>query len=68
MTENQLNALLYSQTTIHLDGYIIDAWFDDSTGEKHIDVLNKETHQELGFIANGMTVEELREKLISMLV
>ena len=60
MTDKELNALLYSQTTPHIDGYIIDAWFDDSLGEKHIDVLNKETRQESDFIANGMTINDER--------
>lgn len=66
MTEKELNALLYSQTTLHLDDYIIGAWFNDSTGEKHVDVINKLTRKETAIIVNGMTVDQLRKKLIEI--
>lgn len=67
MTDKELNALLYSQSVLELDGYLIDAWFDRENGEKHIDVVNKETRKESGFIANGMSVDEVREKLIELI-
>lgn len=67
MTDKDLNALLYSQSVLELDGYLIDAWFDRENGEKHIDVVNKETRKESGFIANGMSVDEVREKLIEII-
>ena len=67
MTDKELNALLYSQSVLELDGYLIDAWFDRENGEKHIDVVNKETRMESGFIANGMSVDEVREKLIEII-
>lgn len=67
MTDKELNALLYSQSVLELDGYLIDAWFDRENGEKHIDVVNKETRKESGFIANGMSVDEVREKLIEII-
>ena len=46
---------------------MIDAWFDRENGEKHIDIVNKETRKESGFIANGMSVDEVREKLIEII-
>ena len=67
MTDKELNALLYSQSVLELDGYLIDAWFDRENGEKHIDVVNKETRKESGFIANGMSGDEVREKLIEII-
>lgn len=67
MTDKDLNALLYSQSVLELDGYLIDAWFDRENGEKHIDVVNNETRKESGFIANGMSVDEVREKLIEII-
>lgn len=67
MTDKELNALLYSNTVVHLDNYFIDAWFDRESGEKHIDVVNRETREETGFIANGMSIDEVREKISSLL-
>lgn len=67
MTEKELNAFLYSQTTLHLDDYIIDAWFNDSTGEKHVDVINKLTRKETAIIVNDMAVDQLRKKFIEII-
>ena len=67
MTDKELNALLYSQSVLEVDGYLIDAWFDRETGEKLIDVVYRETREESGFIANGMSIDELREKLIEII-
>ena len=68
MTDKELNALLYSQSVLEVDGYLIDAWFDRESGEKHIDVVNRETREESGFIANGMSIDEVREKISSLIV
>lgn len=66
MNDRELNTLLYSQTTLHLDDYI-DSWFNDSTGEKHADVINKHNREETGLIVNDMTVDELGKKLIEII-
>ena len=68
MTDKELNALLYSNTVINLDDYFIDAWFDIKSCEKHIDVVNRETREESGFIANGMSIAELRETISSLII
>ena len=68
MTDKELNALLYSQSVLELDGYLIDAWFDIKSCEKHIDVVNRETREESGFIANGMSIDEVREKISSLII
>ena len=68
MTDKELNALLYSQSVLEINGYLIDAWFDIKTCEKHIDVVNRETREESGFIANGMSIDEVREKISSLIV
>lgn len=68
MTDKELSALLYSNTVVHLDDYFIDAWFDIKLCEKHIDVVNRETREESGFIANGMSIDELRETISSLIV
>lgn len=67
MTDKELYTLLYSQSVLKVDGYLIDAWFDIKACEKHIDVVNRETRKESGFIANGMSVDEVREKLIEII-
>lgn len=51
--------------------YFIDAWFDRESGEKHIDVVNRETREESGIIANGMSIDELselRETISSLII
>ena len=68
MTDKELNTLLYSQSVLEVDGYLIDAWFDGESGEKHIDVVNKDTWEETGFIANGMSIDEFREMISSLIV
>lgn len=68
MTDKELIALLYSQSVLEVDGYLIDAWFDRESGEKQIDVVNRETREESGFIANGMSIDEVREKISSLIV
>lgn len=35
MTDKELNALLYSQSVFEVGGYLIDAWFDIKSCEKH---------------------------------
>lgn len=67
MTDKELNSLLYSQSVLEVDGYLIDAWFDIKSCEKHIDVVNRETREETCFIANGMSIDEVREKLIEII-
>ena len=66
MTDKELNELLYSQSVLELDGYLIDAWFDIKSCEKHIDVVNRETWEETCFIANGMSIDEVRKKISSL--
>ena len=68
MTDKELNALLYSNTVVYLDDYFIDAWFDIKSCEKHIDVVNRETLEETCFIANGMSIDEVREKISSLII
>lgn len=68
MTDKELNALLYSQSVLEINGYLIDAWFDIKTCEKHIDVVNRETREEADFIANGMSIDELRETISSLII
>ena len=67
MTDKELIALLYSQSVLEVDGYLIDAWFDVKACEKHINIVDRETREESGFIANGMSIDELREKISSLL-
>lgn len=66
MTDLQIESLLYSEIIISMADYGIDAWFDRETGEKHIDVIYKKIDLESGFIANGMSIDEVREKLVSV--
>ena len=68
MTDKELNSLLYSQSVLEINGYLIDAWFDIKTCEKHIDVVNRETREETCFIANGMSIDEVRETISSLII
>ena len=44
-------------------GVVINSWFDDSTGEKNIELVWSNLLMEVSFIANGMTPSELRRRL-----
>ena len=63
MTDLQINALLYDGARVEMDGVVINSWFDDSTGEKNIELVWSNPLREVGFIANGMTPSELRRRL-----
>lgn len=67
MTDLEINELLYSQASFEEDGYLFDSWFDTKSGEKIIAVVNQKTKEETDFVANGMTCDELKEKLLYML-
>ena len=62
MTDLQGNALLYDGARLEMDGVVINSWFDDSTGEKNIELVWSNTLREVSFIANGMTPSELRRR------
>lgn len=55
INKKEIEALLYTQEAIDFGDYIVAAWFDDQSAEKHIDVFVKKTRKEGGFIPNGMT-------------
>ena len=42
---------------------VINSRFDDSTGEKNIELVWSNPLREVGFIANGMTPSELKGRL-----
>ena len=63
MTDLQINALLYDGARVEMDGVAINSWFDDSTGEKNIELVWSNPLREVGFIANGMTPSGLKERL-----
>ena len=46
-----------------MDRVVINSRFDDSTGEKNIELVWSNPLREVSFIANGMTPSELRERL-----
>lgn len=60
MTDLELNALLYDGARVEMNGVVINSWFDDSTGEKNIELFWSNPLREVGFIANGMTPSELK--------
>ena len=63
MTDLQVNALLYDGASIVMDGFTVNSWFDDETGEKNIELVWSNPLREVGFIANGMTPSELKGRL-----
>ena len=42
---------------------MINSWFEDSKGEKNIELVWSNPLREVSFIANGMTPSELRRRL-----
>ena len=46
-----------------MDGFTINSWFDEETGEKNIELVWSDPLREVGFIANGMTPSELKGRL-----
>ena len=63
MTDLQINALLYDGARVEMDRVVINSRFDDSTGEKNIELVWSNPLREVGFIANGMTQSELKRRL-----
>ena len=42
---------------------MINSWFEDTTGEKNIELVWSNPLREVSFIANGMTSSKLRRRL-----
>ena len=68
LTDSQVDALLYGETSLDLDGICINAWYDHEDGCKNIDLVWNTPHREVSFVANGMSVLELRRRLESELI
>ena len=68
LTDAQIESLLYGETSLELDGVFINAWYDCADGCKNIDLVWQTPHREVNFIANGMSVLELRRRLESELI
>lgn len=67
LTDAQVDALLYGETSLDLDGVFINAWYDCEDGCKNIDLVWQAPHREVSFVANGMSVPELRRRIESEL-
>lgn len=63
LIDAQIDALLYDGKTIEMDGFVVNSWYDDSTNEKNIELVWHNPFREVGFIANGMTPSNLKERL-----
>ena len=48
---------------MEMDRVVINSWFDDSTGEKNIELVWSNPLSEVSFIVNGMTPSGLRGRL-----
>ena len=68
LTDTQVDALLYGETSLELDGVFINAWYDCEDGCKNIDLVWQTPHREVSFVANGMGVPELRRRIESELI
>ena len=60
LTDAQIEALLYGETSIELDGVSINGRFDFECGEKNSDIVKRSSHTEISLVANDMTAEELK--------
>lgn len=67
-TDEQIESLLYGETSLELDGVFINAWYDCEDGCKNIDLVWQTPHREVNFVANGMSVPELRRRIESELI
>ena len=67
LTDAQVDALLYGETSLDLDGVFINGWYDHEDGCKNIDLVWNTPHREVSFVANGMSVPELRRRIESEL-
>ena len=67
LTDAQVDALLYGESSLDLDGVFINAWYDCEDGCKNIDLVWQTPHREVSFVANGMGVPELRRRIESEL-
>lgn len=68
LTDAQVDALLYGETSLELDGFFINAWYDCEDGCKNIDLVWQAPHREVSFVVNGMSVQELRKRIESELI
>ena len=68
LTDAQIESLLYGETSLELDGVFINAWYDCEDGCKNIDLVWQAPHREVSFVANGMSVLELRRRIESELI
>ena len=66
-TDEQIESLLYGETSLELDGAFINGWYDHEDGCKNIDLVWSTPHREVSFVANGMSVPELRKRIESEL-
>ena len=67
LTDAQIESLLYGETSLELDGVFINAWYDCEDGCKNIDLVWQTPRREVNFVANGMSVPELRRRIESEL-
>ena len=67
LTDAKVDSILYGETSLELDGVFINAWYDCEDGCKNIDLVWNTPHREVSFVANGMSVPELRRRLESEL-
>ena len=68
LTDSQVDSLLYGETSLDLGVAFIDGWYDHEDGCKNIDMVWLTPHREVSFIANGMSVLELRRRLENELI
>ena len=68
LTDAQIESLLYGETSLDLDGVFINGWYDHEDGCKNIDLVWNTPHREVSFVANGMSVLELRRRIESELI
>ena len=62
-TDEQMESLLYGETSLEFDGVFINAWYDCEDGCKNIDLVWQTPRREVNFVANGMSVPELRRRI-----
>ena len=67
LTDSQVDSLLYGETSLDLGVAFINGWYDHEDGCKNIDLVWQTPHREVSFVANGMSVPELRRRIESEL-
>ena len=62
LTDSQVDALLYGETSLDFDGVSINSWHDCEDGCKNIDLVWQTPHREVSFFCKRNERPGIQEK------